>query len=657
MHLLSSLAALFAVSADQPELNRAQLRASARQIPIMYGIVIVGTIALGYTHIDSGPWELTLGFPLILIAVSVLRMSLMLRTRHETMSDQQVVRRLRSTVMLACILGLAFIIWSLSLYPYGDAYARGHVAVYSGVTTFGCVACLMHLRAAALALTLAVVVPFSTFFLMTGEPVFTAIAVNMMLVAAAMMFVMFGYARDFANLIDHQRALIEKQVETQRLSDANSRLANLDSLTNLPNRRSFFSELERRLAAQKAKPTGLAVGVLDLDGFKPINDVYGHPTGDKLLVNVGQRLLDQLGHHIFVARLGGDEFGLIIEGEFDGDALVAQGELICQILRQPFDMTGFVAQMSGSVGLAKYPDVGDSPEVLFERADYALYHAKEFSPGGAILFSDAHEAQIREVSGIERRLRDADMTEEMSVMYQPIVDVSDGRAVGFEVLARWNSPVLGVVPPNAFIRAAERAGLINQLTEVLFLKALDGARDLPADTFLSFNLSSHDIGSSECVMRLIDMVRENGLSPQRLTFEVTETAVMQDYERGKQALLLLKSMGASIALDDFGTGYSSLSYVRELPLDRLKVDGSFVTEIENDKVSRAVMRTVVDLCRNLELECIVEGVETEGQLAIVEAMGCSKVQGYVYSKPMSAPDAADYVRVQGKVHKARMKSA
>jgi len=652
MRFFERLISLFAVPADQMGLNRALLTASARQIPIMYGIVIVGTIALAYTHLNIAPWALSIGFPLILIGVSVSRMLVMLRTRHETMSDNQVLARLRSTVILAFFLGLTFIIWSLSLYPYGDAYAKAHIAVYSGVTTFGCVACLMHLRPAALALTLAVVVPFSAFFLMSGEPVFVAIAVNMMLVAAAMVFVMVGYARDFANLIGHQNALIEKQAETQRLSDANSRLANLDSLTDLPNRRSFFAELRKRLQAKNVKRIGLAIGVLDLDGFKPVNDVYGHPTGDRLLINVGNRLLDRLDSHVFVARLGGDEFGLIIEGDFSDEALVAEGEKVCKALREPFAVDGFVAHMSGSVGLAKYVDVTDTRELLFERADYALYHAKAFVTGGAVLFSAAHEAQIREVSGIERGLRDADLDAEMSVVYQPIVDVRSGQAAGFEVLARWNSPVLGSVAPDAFIRSAERAGLINQLTEVLFRKALAGARDWPEEMFLSFNLSSHDIGSVESVTRLIALVKEYGFPSQRLTFEVTETAVMQDFERAKQALQLLKDMGASIALDDFGTGYSSLSYVRTLPLDRLKVDRSFVTELESDPVSRAVMRTVVDLCRNLDLECIVEGVETEGQLAIVEEMGCRKVQGYVFSKPMPETAVADYLVAQSKLRLA-----
>lgn len=448
-------------------------------------------------------------------------------------------------------------------------------------------------------------------------------------------------------MISYQMALKTKQDETQALSDSNSRLANLDSLTGLPNRRSFFSRLKTRVGSGTVKENlGIGVGILDLDGFKQINDIYGHSAGDRLLVEVGVRLSNMLNGEVFVARLGGDEFGLLVDGSPHDYDLKVLGDRLCEMMRVPFEMDGFTANMSASVGFAVYPDSADTMQLLFERADYALYYAKQFSAGATVLFSAEHEAEIREVSGIERRLRDADFSEEMYLVFQPIVDSVSGRARGVEVLARWQSPILGAVSPVAFIRAAERAGLINQLTEILFQKALDIAEEWPEDVFLSFNLSPFDIGSRSCVLKLMGISERSSIAANRITYEITESAVMHDYEGAVEALHLLKNMGSHIALDDFGTGYSSLSYLRSLPLDKLKLDRSFIVDIDKDESARAIVRSVVGLCENLKLDCIVEGVESEGQLKSLEEIGCQTIQGYLFSKPLSEADIGKYLSAQ-----------
>lgn len=632
------------VSETDAHLNRARLLAVSKHAPVIYFIVIVGSVAVSFTHFDFAPRLLTLGVPALLITLAVLRTIRLALSKVNELSDQEVSLRLRIAFLFTNFFVFSYTAWCISLYNYGDVLTQTQIIYFTGVTTFGCAACLMHQRSLALSIIFWTTVPFAIFLPIVGGTVHLAIVVNMVLVAIAATFVLSSFSANFADLIAHQRALNEKQAETQRLSDANLRLANMDSLTNLPNRRSYFSKLERLLQSALTYNTGLVVGVLDLDGFKPINDIYGHPTGDRLLVCVGERLAEMVENNVFVARLGGDEFGLIIEGDYTDAELLTLGQGICDIIKTPFDMDGIIAQMSASIGFAKLNDTADGKEQLFEQADYALYHAKQSAVGCTVLFSEEHQAQIREVSGIERHLRDADFEQEMFVVFQPIVNIKTGRATGCEALARWRSPILGQVMPSAFIGAAERAGLINKLSEVLLTKALVEAKTWPEDVNLSFNLSPHDISSHECILRLISIVEKSGFSPQRLSFEITESAVMQDFDKARDVLNLFKSMGICIALDDFGTGYSSLSYVRKLPLDRLKVDRSFITEIENDEMARSIVRTVVDLCRNLELECVVEGVETEGQAAILEDMGCTRNQGYLFSRPMDGVTACAYLR-------------
>lgn len=642
MSVTSYFRSAFAIPRDKPALARAQIDIFVRQLPIMYGIIFVSMAAISVTYFQRAPVYLTIYVPALLAIVMIWRIYLFRRVR-ENADIESIYRRLRSIVIMAALMGTVFSTWSIALYPYGDQYGHGHLIFFMGITSFGCIASMMHFRPAAITLFLFTLVPACFLLQATGQPVVMAVGLNMLLVGGFIIVAISSFYDKFVQSIDDQQALIEKQAETQKLSDINSKLASLDTLTDLPNRRGFFAELEGKLSQKNAMPCGLVVGIMDLDGFKPINDIYGHPMGDKLLIQVAQRLRDRLPQSVYVARLGGDEFGLIFSPGALSDNIMADAERICAELRVPFNMDGFVAQITASLGMSEHRCLNETPETLFEQADYALYHAKEFQNGGAVLFSDAHAETIRQVNGIEKRLRDADLEEELFLAFQPIVDLQSNRVCGLEVLARWDNPVLGSIPPSTFIRAAERAGMINQLTEILFRKALTAAQTWPDDIVMSFNLSPYDIGAPECMLKLIGLFEKSGLSAKRLVFEVTETAVMLDFGRACDTLQNLKTMGAAIALDDFGTGYSSLSHVRQLPLDRLKVDRSFVNGLENDTAARSVMQTILDLCRNLDIECIVEGVETERQLEILTSMGCRYIQGYLFSRPMDADLVVKYL--------------
>lgn len=640
---LTRFLSIFEIPKNNPGLVKAQIRTFSRQIPIMYGMVVINTLALAYVHFSLAPAWLSIYIPAVLVIISVLRTIFYWRSGKRKISAGNARRQLRQTIIIAGFLGGVFSVWALALFSYGDAYTQGQVAFFSSVTCLGIMVCLMHLRAAAIALALTAVGPTSIFLIFAGNYVFTAVGINLVIVTIAVLYVLSNYSLSFVELIANQDALRAKALEAQELSEINERLANLDSLTGLPNRRGFMSELELKLNNTSTDHPQFSVGILDLDGFKPINDVYGHVAGDRLLIKVGHRL-SHISLDIFVARLGGDEFGLIIEGNLTSAEIKTLGDHICDAIRIPFVLDSFTANIGGSLGLAKYPDVADTAELLFEYSDYALYSAKEYSKGKAVLFSEEHQADINKTNGIKRELQEADLEEELSLNFQFIVDSDTGVPVGAEALARWSSPVLGNVPPMDFIKNAEQAGIINQLTEILLRKTLSEASNWPKDLFISFNLSAHDIGSSHHIKRLTDIVLDSGFPPERLTFEITESALLQDLDRASETLLLLKSLGSKVALDDFGVGYSSLSYVQSLPLDRLKIDRSFITNIEESETSRAVVKTIIDLCNNLNLDCVVEGVETEGQLKILQNIGCKKIQGYLFSRPLPSKDALTYLQ-------------
>jgi diguanylate cyclase (GGDEF)-like protein len=625
------------------ELVQAKLAAFARQVPLMYGLILVNTFALAVTHYNRAPVWLTVYLPGALDAICLIRIVMWWRERKQTRSYAEAVRRLYAPIAFSGVLSPAFGAWGLCLFPYGDAYAQGHVAFFMGLTAISSGFCLMHLRAAALTVMGLAVVPFILLFTSTGNIVFFSMALNFILVALAMSFMVIANHRDFEKGIDSRKALLTKQRELQDLNDTNFRNSHIDSLTDLPNRRYFFSELEARMAVASKTGDSLVVGILDLDGFKPINDVHGHRMGDRLLQEVSHRLRSHLSSSTFLARMGGDEFVLISAGGMSDERLIKKGEYIAELLSTPFEIDGRTIRIGCSIGFAEFPSAAKTAQDLFERADYALYFVKQHDRGSAVIFSAEHEASIRDASLVDQALLNADLESELSIAYQPIMDTKTRRPIGFEALARWTSPTLGKVPPIQFITAAERSGAIGQLTPILLRKAMEGAVDWPADIRVSFNLSALDVASPLSILKIIDIVQQSGVAAARIDFEITETTVMRNRLQATDALGTLKALGARISLDDFGTGYSSLSCIRELPLDKVKIDRSFIMNIESDPAARMILRTMVGLCNNLKLDCVIEGVETPRQMQLLRDESCRFMQGYLFAKPMAGDRVAGYL--------------
>ena len=433
------------------------------------------------------------------------------------------------------------------------------------------------------------------------------------------------------------RRMTNALVVADRLRENAEHLANHDMLTELPNRRSFFRELRKHLGTAGEDGSGFVLGIVDLDGFKAINDSYGHIVGDRVLIEVASRLKKSNGGECFVARFGGDEFALLLEGTKSDDELRALGSRICQCIGESFLISEIEFSVSASVGFVLADDATHEETELIERADFAMFRAKA-SKENIVIFSARDEEDLRQIGRIEQALRISDKEEEMSVVFQPQVDIHSGRTTGFEALARWNSPTLGRVRPDVFIAAAERTGLIEEMTPILLNKALKFARGWPDNLKLSFNLSIRDIMSPSAIDKLCAIIETSGVDPKRLEFEVTETLIMSDFETARKSLARLQQLGSRVALDDFGVGYANFGHIDQLSINTIKIDRSFVTRLANGGQTVKLIKTMVDMCSTLGVGSIVEGVETEHELAVLRGIGARNVQGYYYSKPMAAED-------------------
>ncbi|KAA8700817.1 putative bifunctional diguanylate cyclase/phosphodiesterase [Pseudomonas cannabina] len=627
--LLGALRTLMSVPSDNPRLLQAQYIALSRQLPLMYFVLLVNTWALAFTHWATAPMWLTLLVPTVLTIGCGIRARKWLLTVNKTPPvSSKILATLRGTNRLVGIISAAFAAWSLSMYPYGDAYTQAQVAFFMGITVIVCIFCMMHLQSAALITAVIVNTAFVIFFASTHNITFIATAASIVLVSIGMLIILRHQYRDFTSLVN-------AQFKTEQLSNANLLLANRDSLTGLPNRRHFFQTLDTAMNEALLQRSGLAVGVLDLDGFKPVNDLYGHSVGDRLLMLVAERLTTAASDTVHVSRLGGDEFALVIKGDISNEALLMFGKHLCTLMHESFELSEIPIQIGATLGFATFPATADNAAQLYEYADYALYQGKNHNPGSTCLFSASHREQLNADGVTEQALRRANLETEFHVLFQPIIESCTRETVAFEALARWNSPELGAVSPAHFIPIAERIGMINELTAPLLTQALQRALSWPSPIRLSFNLSAHDCATWESVKRIVEIIENSGFDASRLDLEITETAVMQDIGQVQQAIAQFRQLGCGISLDDFGTGYSSLSQLHALALTKLKIARSFVTGVHDNPTSYKIVKSLVALSLDMSLDCVIEGVETQDERNMLTSLGCTMVQGNFYSPPIT----------------------
>jgi diguanylate cyclase (GGDEF)-like protein len=442
----------------------------------------------------------------------------------------------------------------------------------------------------------------------------------------------------FETVVAHASAALENGHLIDRLrteAAAKAHQALHDSLTGLGNRGRFHQAVATALAA---KPACAAVMLMDLDNFKEVNDTLGHHTGDLLLVEVSTRLAAVTAGRGSVARLGGDEFAVILDdvsGVREAEAVASE---IVLALEHPFSIGDLELEVGGSIGLALYPEHGEDSHDLLQKADVAMYEAKGEHRGVAVYSPDRDQSNARRLS-LAAELRSAITAGELSVAYQPKVDLAAGRIVGVEALVRWQHPRHGYLPPDEFIPLAEQTGLIRPLTDHVLQQALRQCRawsELGIDIAVAVNLSARSLADVDLVARTRAALASNGVSPKMLTLEITESMIMADPIRALETLERLAAMGIHLSIDDFGTGYSSLSYLSRLPVHEVKIDRSFVMKMTSQEDDATIVRSVVDLARNLHLTVVAEGVEDAETLRSLHGLGCAGAQGYFVSRPLAA---------------------
>lgn len=632
---------------DDPDVLIGQYANLKRQVPLLYLLLIIIALASLYLVAGNVPMLLVGGVSAAFVIIGTIRMVWWLRflPAPDEISVGEARRILRRTTLAVVPICLSYLGYSFLLDAFGDPSQRAAVACCLVMTSTGCIFCLMHLPQAGLLVNLTTMVPYAGYQLIVGNQTFLVFSLIAGLVTTLMIRVSLNAHEVFTELITSRAELALQRREAERLAGENASLAMTDPLTGLPNRRLFLAQLEERVRSCAGQGRGFVVGILDLDRFKPVNDIHGHAIGDQLLVQVGNRLQSIGAETLLVARLGGDEFGLLVDA--DNIAAAEIGKQVITQLHQPFDVDGHRLLLGCSIGFADFPYAGATASSIFDRADYALYEVKVNRRGAYGFFTPELETRLRSETELEAALLSADLSSELQIEMQPIICLATAKVRSVEALARWNSVRIGQIDPARFIDAAERLNRMGNITATLFSKTVASMKALPEDVGLSFNLSTCDIVTASTIDMLIAGIAENGIAPERVTFEITETALMKDYDRAIAHIERLRRIGFSVALDDFGTGFSSLSYLSRLPIDKIKIDRSFVSNLA-EPGGRKIVAAILGMCDTLGVECIAEGVETTEDCQTLRSMGCSLAQGYLFAKPMNLEKLRAWLESDGR---------
>ncbi len=450
-----------------------------------------------------------------------------------------------------------------------------------------------------------------------------------------------------APIRDSERNVIGRVIAISDVSELRQTAAQLsyqathDTLTDLPNRSLLQQHLQRVLA--RARRTGLGIGVLfvDLDNFKSVNDGLGHAAGDQVLEAVAVRLQASLRGEDLVARQGGDEFVVVLDNIENQRQIGAVARKICAALDRPVVLDGHSYFVTASIGISAYPRDGTTADELIRNADAAMYRAKEKGRGYIQYYSQEMNRQARTRLELERQLRHVHERGELEIHYQPILDLERDTIAGVEALLRWRHPEKGLLLPDMFLEVAEEAGLIAELGRYVIHHVCTQAMKwrsygLP-ELRVAINLSPRQLSDPGLVDSIARILKETGINPAKLEFEITESMLISDPEAAVETLLALKSLGVAMAIDDFGTGYSSLSRLKQFPVDSLKIDKSFVHDIQNeDSVNEGIASAVISLAHSLKLKVVAEGVENDTQLRHLRSRGCDEIQGFYLSRPLPA---------------------
>ncbi|MDB5589536.1 EAL domain-containing protein [Enterovirga sp.] len=455
-------------------------------------------------------------------------------------------------------------------------------------------------------------------------------------------FVFLGFFMSFAIGVASvlKSVRLRREITARRSAEvAAQSSARRDVLTALPNRRMLLECIGNSVERGRG-----AVFLIDLDRFKPVNDIYGHAAGDAVLCEIADRLRRALPREAVPARLGGDEFAAFLPGEMTADELMRLAQQLIQQLSQAVEWQNSRVTVGATVGIALLPQDGPDAEALLRSADIAMYRAKREGRGTYRFFEQAMDEELKARLSLEAELRSAIEAGDVRPHYQPLVALPGHALLGFEVLARWYHPQRGIISPNVFVPIAEDTGLVTEMCYGLLRQACLDARNWPAHLGLAINISPVQFKEGLLAPRILAILRDTGFSPKRLEVEITETALTEDLDVARATLSTLQAAGVSVALDDFGTGYSSLYHLREMNFDKIKIDRSFVQSLGGNEESAKIISAILGLGRSLGIMTTAEGIESADNSAWLAEMGCMIGQGFLFGAPMPASLVPDLIR-------------
>lgn len=611
------------------ELAREQFLALSRQVSIMYSIIISNSFFLAFSVWNDVGMLNAFAFPVFITPIMGMRYWIW-RNRAkgtEHLHISMIRKALRGNIITAFLIAFLIGCWTVNMMWSMTPQYFAYVPLFTILSMITCAYCLASLPAATYAVVITGTLYITFAMYMTGDVMMMVMSGNILIVIG---FVIYMVANQFGQF----RKLVESRSKIMAQRAHANRLAHNDQLTNMPNRRAFLAALHSH--KNKSGDGPVAVVMMDLNGFKPINDTYGHSAGDKLLINAGECLTRVAGGTGIVARLGGDEFAVFFNNP-PGTKWVK--DRVMQMLHEidkPVIIDEHEIRMSAAFGICHVPQIPEEPIELVQRADIALYDAKNSKLSAIRFFEGSMEERVQRRTRIEQALSDSMQMASINLHFQPIFALNNNAHVGFEALARWDHPELGMIPPTEFVGAAERCGLATKLTIHLFHQALKTASLWPQHIQLSFNLSGSGLGTSNLDIILPEILAQTHFCPSRLSVEVTETALLSNPGVAQEMLERLRQIGVRIVLDDFGAGYASIGYLQKMQFDGIKLDGSLIRNIVDDEKSRNLLIGVLHLCKSINAEVTAEMVENEAQLALLRPLPIEFIQGYLLGGPVPA---------------------
>lgn len=646
---------LFDLDTSDPELMRAQFRSFHGHIPLLYGILVCNTVAITVTSFNADMPVKTLVAPIAISGIAITRAIWWLwQGDGGTLSDAEISKHLKRTCQLAVLMTLVFNAWVIWVYQTADAFARSNLTFFLALSQVSSVFCLMTLRAAAMLVAVVSTISFALYFSWVEGGQLLPQALVLCCVCLGMAVVTHSFNRSFAEVVQSRRILHIRQLETEKLSEENRRIAFSDPLSGLPNRRELLARLDRFDERQGLPPNSLAIVFIDLDGFKQVNDEHGHHAGDELIRTVSERLREQCPGEATLARVGGDEFAVLLESDgVTENAQAAALSLALRLLEQmalPVQVDRHVLQISGSIGIAGNGNARVHPRELLRRADLAMYHAKTEGKAQVAIYSDElDEGRLQRIE-IEGQIAAGLDCDEFDVVYQPIIDAASGATTSVEALLRWPRRKEGSLSPDEFIPVAEATGQIHSLGLYVLERACREIQPL-GELCLSVNVSPAQFRHPGFEQRVLKILEQTGLPPHRLQLEMTESYLLTNPGLAIKATGILKAAGISLALDDFGTGFTSIHYLKSYGFTHIKIDKSLLKGLEPGSKATMLVAGAVTLATALDMSVIAEGVEHEAQAQVLRDIGCHAMQGYLFGKPGPLAEFERRLETTGKLQR------